>query len=92
MYLVTYLLRVIPQLVFVDWKFPGSFDRYLRYVAYALVVSIISTSLFVSGAQFEAVAAPRRSLALIIAIAVAMATRSTVTGMLTGTTVALLLS
>ena len=90
--LVSYALRVAPQALLVGWKFSASVERYLRYLAYAMVVSIISTSLFISAGRFAADAAPRRSLALAIAIAVAALTRSVLAGMLTGTGVALLLS
>lgn len=92
MSLVTYVLRVVPQLIFLDSKFPAVADRYLRYLAYALVVSIISTSLFLSGGRFDSGAAPGRAIALLIAMAVAIKTRSTLAGMMSGTVVALLLS
>ncbi|OGQ82928.1 MAG: hypothetical protein A3F90_00350 [Deltaproteobacteria bacterium RIFCSPLOWO2_12_FULL_60_19] len=90
--LVSYALRLAPQVLLVGWKFPASVERYLRYLAYALVVSIISTSLFVSAGRFAGAAAPRRALALAVAIAVAALTRSVLTGMLTGTLLSLLLS
>lgn len=90
--LVSYALRLAPQVLLVGWRFPASIDRYLRYLAYALVVSIISTSLFISAGRFDGGAAPRRSLALAVAIAVASRTRSVLAGMLTGTAVVLLLS
>jgi branched-subunit amino acid transport protein len=90
--LVSYALRLAPQVLLVGWKFPASVERYLRYLAYALVVSIISTSLFISAGSFAGAAAPRRSLALAVAIAVAALTRSVLAGMLTGTVMALVLS
>jgi len=90
--LVSYALRLAPQVLLVGREFPASVDRYLRYLAYALVVSIISTSLFVSAGRFDGGAAPRRSLALAIAIVVATLTRSVLAGMLTVTVVALVLS
>ena len=42
--LVTYLIRVVPQLFFLGRSFPEFFDRYLRYLAYALMASIVSTN------------------------------------------------
>ena len=90
--LVSYALRVAPQALLVGWKFPASVERYLRYLAYALVVSIVSISLFVSAGRFDGAAAPRRALALAVAIIVAALTRSVLAGMLTGTVIALLLS
>lgn len=90
--LVSYALRLAPQVLLVGWKFPASVERYLRYLAYALVVSIISTTLFLSGAHFDVAAAPRRLIALAIAVAVAMLTRNAAAGMFAGTVVALLLS
>ena len=62
------------------------------YLAYALVASIVSTTLFLSGGRFEAAPAPRRMIALAIAVGVAMLTRNAAIGMFTGTVVALLLS
>ena len=92
MALVSYALRVVPQLLLTGWSFPPAWDRYLRYLAYALVASIISTTLFLSGAHFDVAAAPRRLIALAIAVAVAMLTRNAAAGMFAGTVVALLLS
>jgi branched-subunit amino acid transport protein len=92
MALVSYALRVFPQLLLTGWSFPPAWDRYLRYLAYALVASIVSTTLFISGGEFDAAPAPRRMLALAIAVVVAMLTRSAVAGMFTGTAVVLLLS
>ena len=89
--LVTYLLRVAPQVFFVGRAFPDAFDRYLRYLAYALIASLISTTLFLSGSRFEAAAAPHRALALLTAIFVAVWSRRPLLGMLTGTLLALLL-
>ena len=37
--LLTYLIRVLPQLFFVGRAFSGPFDRYLHYLAYALIVN-----------------------------------------------------
>jgi branched-subunit amino acid transport protein len=91
MALASYLLRAAPQLLSVVERFPDAFDRYLRYLAYALVVSIVSISLFLSGRQFDAAVA-RRSIALVVAVSIAALTRSAVAGMLIGTVVALLLS
>jgi branched-subunit amino acid transport protein len=92
MALVSYALRVVPQLLLTGWSFPPAWDRYLRYLAYALVASIVSTTLFISAGHFDAAPAPRRLIALAIAVAIAMLTRSAVAGMFTGTVIALLLS
>lgn len=90
--LVTYLIRVTPQVLMPGRSFPEALDRYLRYLSYALVVSVISISLFLSGARFEAEAAPQRSFALVAAIVVALLTKSSLIGMLAGTAVVLALS
>jgi branched-subunit amino acid transport protein len=92
MALVSYALRAAPQLLLTGWSFPRAWDRYLRYLAYALVASIVSTTLLLSGARFDVAAAPRRVIALAIAIAVAVMTRNAAAGMLVGTVAALLLS
>jgi branched-subunit amino acid transport protein len=89
---VTYALRIVPQLLLSGWSFPPAWDRYLRYLAYGLVASIVSTTLFISSGSFAAAAAPRRLIALAIAVAIAALTRSAVAGMFTGTAVVLLLS
>lgn len=86
---VTYLLRVVPQIFFIGLGLPEALDRYLRYLAYALVASIISTSLFLSGSQFEAMAAPQRAFALLGAIIVASWSRSSLLGLLVGTLLSL---
>jgi branched-subunit amino acid transport protein len=92
MALVSYALRAVPQLLLTGWSFPAAWDRYLRYLAYALVAGIVSTTLFLSGGRFEVAPAPRRMIALAIAVAIAMLTRNAAMGMFTGTVVALLLS
>jgi branched-subunit amino acid transport protein len=89
--LVTYLIRVLPQLFFVGQSFPESFERYLRYLAYALVAGIVSISLFLAGPRFEAAAAPARALALIVAVLLASWTKSPLMGMVVGTLVATVL-
>ena len=83
--LVTYLIRVVPQLFFVGRSFPEPFDRYLRYLAYALMASIISTSLFLSGSRFEAAAAPTRATALLAAVLIASWTKIPLLGIVAGT-------
>lgn len=90
--LVTYLFRVAPQVLFVGRTFSETFDRYLRYLAYALISSLISTSLFLSGSRFEATAAPHRAVALLAAIFVAAWCRRPLVGMLTGALLAVLLA
>jgi len=91
MALATYLLRIMPQLLLLGESFPKALDRYLRYLSYALLVSIISTSLFLSGGRFEAGAAPHRILALVAAILVTLWSKSILLGMFTGTLLALTL-
>ncbi|MFQ5684247.1 MAG: AzlD domain-containing protein [Candidatus Binatia bacterium] len=83
--LVTYLVRVIPQLLLVGRSFPEVFDRYLRYLAYAFITSIVSNSLFLSAQRFDTGAAPYRGIALVGAMLIALWSRSIVTGMLFGT-------
>jgi branched-subunit amino acid transport protein len=92
MALVSYALRAVPQLILTGWSFPAAWDRYLRYLAYALVAGIVSTTLLLSGTRLDVAAAPRRMTALAIAVAIAWLTRNAAVGMLTGTVVALLLS
>ena len=77
-------MRALPQVFLARQEFPKAWDRWLRYVSYGLISSIISVTLFVSGSQVETSAAPRRALALLVAVMIARATGSAVTGMLTG--------
>ncbi len=92
MAVLSYALRAGPQLLLTGWSFPESWDRYLRLLAYALVAGIVSVALYLSGGLFDASAAPRRTLALGVAVLVTVKTRSAVTGMIVGTAVVLLLS
>ena len=89
--LVTYLSRLAPQLLMPRSSFPKGVDRYLRYLSYSLVVSVISVNLFLSGARFETAAAPQRSFALVVAIIVALVTKNSLAGMLSGTALVLVL-
>jgi branched-subunit amino acid transport protein len=84
--------RAVPQPFFVGEKFPETWDRLLRYLSYALLCGIISTTLFMQGASFESNMAPYRATALIVAVIVARKTKSAVTGMLIGTIVVSVLS
>ena len=86
------VLRALPQLFLVGKSFPETWDRLLRYLSYALLCGLISITLFMSGARFEAQAAPYRGVALAATIAVAYKTKSAVTGMLVGTVLVLVLS
>jgi len=90
--LMAFAARALPQVLFVGGKFSESLDRWLRYVSYALICSIISITLFMSGARFEAEAAPRRGLALALAVFIAHKTKSAVTGMIAGVLLLLILS
>ena len=82
--LVTYLIRAVPLLFFAGRSFPAAFERYLRYLSYALIASIVSTNLFLAGPRFEAAAAPHRALALGVAVLVASRTGQPLLGMVIG--------
>ena len=81
---MAFALRALPQILFLGKNFPEVWDRFVRYLSYSLICSIIATALFTSGAQIETEAAPSRAFALTVAIVIARMTRSPVTGMLTG--------
>lgn len=87
--LMAFVLRALPQLFFAGRKFPAAWDRWLRYVSYSMICSIIAVTLFLSGAHFESAAAPRRALALAVCIFVARRSQSAVTGMIVGAFVVL---
>lgn len=89
--LVSYAIRAVPQLFLVGRSFSDAFERYLRYTAYALIASIISTNLFLKGSSFEAAQAPHRALALVAAVLVALWSKRPVLGMLAGTLLAQIL-
>ena len=59
--LMAFAMRALPQLFLAGRKFPDALDRWLRYVSYGLICSIISVTLFMSGARLETArgAAPR---------------------------------
>jgi branched-subunit amino acid transport protein len=86
------LLRASPQLFLVGKSFPETWDRLLRYLSYALLCGLISITLFMSGARFEAQAAPYRGVALAVTIVIAYKTKSAVTGMLVGVVLVLAFS
>jgi len=88
----TYAIRVLPSLFFAGRNFSPRFDQYLRYLAYALMASVISTSLFFTGAQFEATAAPLRLLALLCAVLVAFWSRHALWGLFAGVLLTLIFS
>ncbi|HEX5020806.1 MAG TPA: AzlD domain-containing protein [Candidatus Binatia bacterium] len=90
--LMAFTVRALPQLFFVGEKFPDAWDRWLRYISYAFICSIISVTLFMSGARFETAAAPRRAVALAFAIVIAYKTKSAVTGMIAGAVLVLILA
>jgi branched-subunit amino acid transport protein len=92
MAIVSYALRVVPQILLTGWSFPPSWDRYLRLLAYALVAGIVSVALYLSAGHLDVAAVPRRTLALAIAVFVTVKTRSAVTGMIIGTVAMLLIS
>lgn len=86
--LVSYLVRIAPQLFFMGRSFSAAFERFLRYLSYAIIASIISTSLFLAGPRFEAAAAPHRALALAVAVFVASWSGKPLLGMVVGTLLA----
>jgi branched-subunit amino acid transport protein len=90
--LMAFGVRVLPQVLFVGERFPEAWDRFLRYLSYALISSIIAVTLFMSNNRFETQTSPRRALALAVAITVAYFTKSAVAGMLVGAVAVSLLS
>jgi len=90
--LSAFALRALPQMFLVGKSFPETWDRLLRYLSYALLCGLISITLFMSGAGFQAQAAPYRGIALAVTIAIAYKTKSAVTGMLVGTVLVLIFS
>ncbi len=89
---MAFAVRALPQLFFAGQKFPEAWDRWLRYVSYGLICSIITVTLFMSGARLDTGAAPRRALALTVTIWIAHKTKSAVTGMIVGAFLVLVLS
>ena len=81
---MAFAVRAVPQVYLVGRKFPPEWDRFLRYVSYALICSMIGTTLFISGGGFQSRAAPYRAAALAVTIAIARRTKSALAGMLTG--------
>ena len=90
--LMAFAVRAMPQIFYVGEKFPEAWDRWLRYLSYGFICSIISVTLFMSGAHLETAAAPRRAAALAFAIVIAYKTKSAVTGMIGGAALVLVLS
>ena len=89
---MAFAMRAVPQVFFVGQKFPEAWDRWLRYLSYGFICSIISVTLFMSGGHIETAAAPRRAIALAFAVVIAYKTKSAVTGMIAGTLLVLILS
>jgi branched-subunit amino acid transport protein len=90
--LMAFGLRALPQIFFVSPKFPAAWEHFLRYLSYALICSMISTTLFMTGATFDTQGVPSRAAALAATILVAHQTKSAVTGMLVGTIIVLAVS
>ena len=90
--LMAFAVRALPQVFSVGEKFPETWDRWLRYLSYAFICSIISITLFLSGAQFESAAAPRRAVALALTVFIAHKTKSAVSGMIGGLLLLLIVS
>jgi branched-subunit amino acid transport protein len=89
---LAFAARALPQIVFLRRTFPSAWDLFLRYVSYAFICSIISTTLFMSGGRFEFHAAPHRALALLATIVVAHRTKSALIGMIVGAVLLTVLS
>ncbi len=89
---MAFAVRAVPQVFFVGQKFPEAWDRWLRYLSYGFICSIISVTLFMSGGHSETAAAPPRAIALAFAVVIAYKTKSAVTGMIAGTLLVLILS
>jgi len=90
--LSAFVLRALPQLFLVGKSFPETWDRLLRYLSYALLCGLISITLFMSGARFDAEAAPYRGLALAVTIFIAHKTKRPVMGMFIGALLVLVAS
>jgi branched-subunit amino acid transport protein len=90
--LMAYAVRATPQLFFIGQNFPETVDRFLRYLSYAFICSIISVTLFMSGVRFETQAAPYRAIALAVTILIAFKTKNAVVGMLVGAALVYLFS
>jgi branched-subunit amino acid transport protein len=90
--LMAFGLRAVPHIFFIGRKFPASWDRFVQYLSYALICSIIATTLFMAAGRFQIQAAPGRAVALIATIVVARLTKSAPTAMLVGTLVVTALS
>jgi branched-subunit amino acid transport protein len=90
--LMAFAMRALPQLFFVGQEFSETWDRLLRYLSYSLICSIVSITLFMSGARFDADAAPYRGLALAVTIFIAHKTKRPVMGMFIGALLVLVAS
>jgi branched-subunit amino acid transport protein len=90
--LMAFAMRALPQMFFVGQTFPETWDRLLRYLSYALICSIVSITLFMTGARFDADAAPYRGLALAVTIVIAHKTKRPVMGMFVGALLVLVAS
>lgn len=82
--LLTYAMRVVPQLLLVGQQFSEAADRYLRYLSYALICAIVSNVLFMAGNRWDTDATPHRAIALAITILVAHRTKNASLGMSAG--------
>jgi branched-subunit amino acid transport protein len=90
--LSAFALRAVPQLFLVGGNFPERWDRLFRYLSFAFLCSVISTTLFMTGARFDSDAALQRGVALLVTIVIARRTRSPVSGMLSGLILLLVLA
>ncbi len=89
MALVTFVIRALPQVLLAGRHVPEALDRYLRYLAYALIAAVVSVSLFFAGGRLETDAAPARAAALAVAVVVAARSRRPILGMVAGAIVVL---
>ena len=90
--LMAFAARALPQMFFLRRRFPPAWEIFFRYLSYALICSIISTTLFMSGGRLESHATPQRGLALLATIVVAHRTKSALTGMIVGAILVTVLS
>ena len=90
--LATFAIRALPQLLFAGRHVPEGLDRYLRYLAHALIAAVVSVSLFFAGGRLETEAVPGRTAALAVAVVVSAWSKRPILGMVAGAVAALFLA